>query len=119
MELSSSVSIVPNVKSISELRLCAKKHSEQFINAMLAVVLLLNKFKNSLIMNKNILKEIASMLFELQYEKNGLYGYDISFRMVTDNKSFRVTVFHHGNRDFYMDMKTIDDVNKLNDKIWN
>ena len=24
---------------------------------------------------------------------------------------------HHGNRDFYMDIKTIDDVNKLNDKI--
>ena len=55
----------------------------------------------------------------MQYENNGLYGYDISFRMVTDNKSFRVTVFHHGNRDFYMDIKTIDDVNKLNDKIWN
>ena len=92
-----------------------KDFSEQFINAVLAVVLLLNKFKNSLIMNKNILKEIAIMLFELQYEKNGLYGYDISFRMVTDNKSFRVTVFHHGNRDFYMDIKTIDDVNKLNE----
>ena len=27
-----------NVKSISELRLCAKKHSEQFINAVLAEV---------------------------------------------------------------------------------
>ena len=90
-----------------------------FVYALLAVVLLLNKFKNSLIMNKNILKEIAIMLFELQYEKNGLYGYDISFRMVTDNKSFRVIVFHHGNRDFYMDVKTIDDINKLNDKIWN
>ena len=46
-----------------------KDFSEQFINAVLAVVLLLNKFKNSLIMNKNILKEIAIMLFELQYEK--------------------------------------------------
>ena len=38
--------------------------------------------------------------------------------MVTDNKSFRVTVFHHGNRDFYMDVKTLDDVKKLKDKIW-
>ena len=70
-------------------------------------------------MNKNDLKKIAIELFELQYENNGLYGYDISFRMVTDNKSFIVTVFHHGNRDFYMDIKTIDDINKLNDKIWN
>ena len=46
-------------------------------------------------MNKNDLKKLAIELFELQYENNGLYGYDISFRMVTDNKSFRVTVFHH------------------------
>ena len=100
-------------------RVCARMFPRHRTKPVLAVVLLLNKFKNSLIMNKNILKEIAIMLFELQYEKNGLYGYDISFRMVTDNKSFRVTVFHHGNRDFYMDIKTIDDVNKLNDKIWN
>ena len=69
-------------------------------------------------MNKNDLKKVAIELFELQYENNGLYGYDISFRMVTDNKSFRVTVFHHGNRDFYMVVKTLDDVKKLKDKIW-
>ena len=69
-------------------------------------------------MNKNDLKKVAIELFELQYEKNGLYGYDISFRMVTDNKSFRVTVFHSGNRDFYMEVKTLDDVKKLKDKIW-
>ena len=69
-------------------------------------------------MNKNDLKKVAIELFELQYENNGLYGYDISFRMVTYNKSFRVTVFHHGNRDFYMDVKTLDDVKKLKDKIW-
>ena len=69
-------------------------------------------------MNKNDLKKVAIELFELQYEKNGLYGYNISFRMVTDNKSFRVTVFHHENRDFYMDVKTLDDVKKLKDKIW-
>ncbi len=69
-------------------------------------------------LTKNDLKKVAIELFELQYENNGLYGYDISFRMVTDNKSFRVTVFHHGNRDFYMDVKTLDDVKKLKDKIW-
>ena len=69
-------------------------------------------------MSKNDLKKVAIELFELQYENNGLYGYDISFRMVTDNKSFRVTVFHHGNRDFYMDAKTLDDVKKLKNKIW-
>jgi hypothetical protein len=69
-------------------------------------------------MNKDNFKKVAVELFELQYEKNGLYGYDISFRMVTDNKSFRVTVFHQGNRDFYMDVKTLSDVKKLKDKIW-
>ena len=37
-------SIAYNVKSISELRLCAKKHSEQFINAMLAEVALNKKY---------------------------------------------------------------------------
>ena len=55
-------------------------------------------------MNKNDLKKIAIVWKP--------------FRMVTDNKSFRVTVFHHGNRDFYMDVKTLDDVKKLKDKIW-
>lgn len=69
-------------------------------------------------MNKEELRKVALELFEMQFEKNGLYGYDISFRMVTDNKSFRVTVFHHGNRDFYIDIKDIDGVKKLKDKIW-
>lgn len=70
------------------------------------------------VMNKDNFKKVAIELFELQYEKNGLYGYDISFRMVTDNKSFRVTVFHHSIRDFYMEVKTLDDVKKLKNKIW-
>ena len=26
--------------------------------------------------------------------------------------------FFHGNRDFYMDVKTLDDVKKLKNKIW-
>lgn len=69
-------------------------------------------------MIKNDFKKIAIELFELQFDNNGLYGYDISFRMVTDNKSFLVTVFHHGNRDFYMDVKTLGDVEKLKNKIW-
>lgn len=38
--------------------------------------------------------------------------------MGIDNKSFRVTVFHHSNRDFYMEVKTLDDVKKLKNKIW-
>ena len=69
-------------------------------------------------MNKDDLKKVAIELFELQYEKNGLYGYDISFRMVTDNKRFIVIVFHHSIRDFYMEVKTLDDVKKLKNKIW-
>ena len=36
--------ITDNVKSISELRLHAKKHSEQFINALLAEVALNKKY---------------------------------------------------------------------------
>ena len=48
--------IAYNVKSISELRLCEKKHSEQFINAMLAEVALNKKilwdFKEKNLENK-------------------------------------------------------------------
>ena len=69
-------------------------------------------------MNKDDLKKQQLSYLNCNMKKNGLYGYDISFRMVTDNKSFRVTVFHHGNRDFYMEVKTLDDVKKLKNKIW-
>jgi hypothetical protein len=69
-------------------------------------------------LNHNELRKVATSLFDLQYSKNGLYGHDISFRMVTDNKSFHVSVFHNGIRIKYVDIRSLEDVEKLEDSIW-
>ena len=69
-------------------------------------------------MDQSELRNVALALFDAQYSKNGLYGRDISFRMVTDNKSFQVTVFHNGIREKYVNIRTLDQVNQLIDSVW-
>lgn len=69
-------------------------------------------------MKKEILKRVALALFEIQFEKQGLYGRDISFRFVTSNDYFQVAVFYQGVREKYVNVRDLDDVKKLYDLIW-
>ena len=69
-------------------------------------------------MKKEILKRVALELFEMQFEKQGLYGRDISFRLVTSNDYFQVAVFHQGVREKYVNVRNLDDVKTLYDSIW-
>ena len=69
-------------------------------------------------MKKEILSRVALALFEMQFEKQGLYGRDISFRFVTSNDYFQVVVFHHGVREKYVNVRDLEDVKKLYNSIW-
>lgn len=69
-------------------------------------------------MKKEILSRVALALFEMQFEKQGLYGRDISFRFVTTNDYFQVAVFHHGFREKYVNVRDLEDVKKLYNSIW-